>query len=120
MIYRSSTTVQVYETYIVAYVDSEISRYYRSLIPKYIYTFPQKYPAHITIVRKDQEIMPANVGFIQNTLVYFEYDSTINFSDTYVWLNCYSKDIEDIRESLGLPRCRFNSFHITIGNMKNV
>jgi len=120
MLYESYGKVVVYPTYIVAYVNPEISRYYRNLMPKYMYVEQQKYPAHVTIIIKDEEELPSNSSIVDGKRIKLYYDSEVKYSDMYVWLNVYSEDIEKIRVSLGLSKCRYSCFHITIGNMKGI
>lgn len=114
----------------IAEIDQNISDYYRSLIPKYFYAKSQAYPAHITIVRTNKE-NPTNMeywGKYEGEKINFEYDPIIQRDNKYFWLNAYSEEIGDIREELGLPRFRDdtwyggekrNEYHITIGNVKN-
>jgi hypothetical protein len=129
MLYKSTAIIFTYPTWIVAHVDSEISRYYYSLIPKYIDRQPQMYPPHITIVRHGKEkANTSNFGRFANKKIRYYYDPTIYEGNIYFWLNAYSTDIEQIRVELGLTNRRFNStipqwpfnqtFHITLGNKK--
>lgn len=119
MIYNGKAKVKVYKTYIVAYVDNQLTEYYRSLIPKALYVNGQRYQAHITIIRADVEPVPDKASIYDGKYINYQYDSTIFTCGTYYWLNAHSKDIEDIREDLGLPRIKYDTFHITIGNCKN-
>jgi hypothetical protein len=120
MLYKAKGRVQVYDSYIVAYINPDIVRFYKSLIPKWIYVNRQKYDAHITIVRKDAETIPnkENQPLVDGKTVWFYYDTQIKTCGTYYWMNVYSRDIEQIRISLGLSKCRFDCFHITLGNIK--
>lgn len=118
MLYRTKFTIRVYDSYTVAYICQDIVNYYYSLIPKYYYAQRQKYPAHITVVRKGIEL--ANLEKYDGYRGFLEYDPIINHGGAYFWLNSYSTDIGKIRESVGLPQYRgdFTSYHITIGNTK--
>ncbi len=53
-------------------------------------------------------------------IVEFFYSSEIRMSEIYFWLPCFSKDLEDIREELGLRRKPKVDFHLTLGNVKNL
>lgn len=129
MIY-SSTAIVKYENHkVYALVDQQISDYYRSLIPKYIYVQPQRYKAHITIVRSGKERVPNMIfwGKYEGVIINFEYNSEIKSDLRYFWLDVFSNDIGNIREELGLERFRNDlafggikrtSYHITIGNKK--
>lgn len=107
-------------------VDQGISDYYRSMIPKYYKVNRQLYNAHISIVRKE---IPVNLQYwnkYQGKELKFEYEPFVYFDETYFWLNCYLKEIQDIRIELGLgpshsivksPDGKHDG-HMTIGNMK--
>lgn len=110
-------------------VPQDLSNYYRSFIPKYKKVAIQKYPAHITVVRihNEKPTLLDNWGFHKNKTVKFYYSNEIQESDNYYWLNCFSKDLENIRKELGLRNDFFKDpapldfkkfFHITIGNKK--
>jgi hypothetical protein len=108
----------------VIWVDDEIAKYYRKLIPKYYSAQPQMYKAHITVVRTDKET-PPNMeawGKYQGEEIPFSYENEIQFDGTYFYLNAYSERIKEIRLELGLPEYRFDDnkkYHITIANVKN-
>ena len=111
---------------LILQVDSEIGRYYKSLIPKYISCNKQKFQTHISVVRK---VIPPNMQFwnkYQGKSVEFEYDNEIHFCETYFWINAFSTELEFIRSELGLPLGSkikaphgfMHTFHITLGNRK--
>jgi 2'-5' RNA ligase len=109
---------------VVADVSPELTRLYRSFIPKHIkINIPRYYP-HITVVRGKHET-PANLkawGKHDWKKIKFEYSPDIQFGRTYIWLKVRSKEIEEIRNELGLSGCfdRFKGYHITIANMKKL
>ena len=115
---------------LVADIDQEISNYYFSLIPKYYCAKPQAYKAHITIVRLNKETPTKikNWNKYEGKIISFFYDSLIQNDEKYFWINAYSDEIGKIREELGLPKFRDdswlqggikrNEYHITIGNIK--
>lgn len=114
----------------VAEIDQGISDFYRSLIPKHFYANPQKYKAHITVVRTNLEV-PKNMQFWEKhkgRKVKFSYDPNILFDGLIFWLDAYSQEIGEIRKELGLPEYRDDrdfggvlrkAYHISIGNVKN-
>jgi hypothetical protein len=113
---------------VVAWVDQGIADFYRSLIPKYYFVQPQKYPAHITVVRLRLESAKNMEAWnkYEGEEVSIQYGNEIGFDGIYYYLNVMSDRIGDIREELGLPRFRFGDlgadrccYHITIGNCKN-
>jgi len=111
---------------LVVEVDQGLSDYYRSLIPKWHVVRPQKYAAHITVVRKE---MPTNLEFwekYEGDEVEFCYNPEVQVGKVYYWLNVFSCRLQEIREELGLPRHSELTrppdgrycFHMTIGNCK--
>tara|TARA_R110000803_G_scaffold79890_1_gene145609 strand:+ start:479 stop:814 length:336 start_codon:yes stop_codon:yes gene_type:complete len=111
--------VACFSTWCVAYVDPEIGKYYYSLIPKARYAQRQMWPSHVTVVRKDLESAEAlDWNQYDGAIVEVQYENKIRFTNNYYWLDAWSKDIEKIRVSLGLPPYRFDTYHITVGNTK--
>ena len=112
---------------LVLVVDPDLSRYYRSFVPNHFNVSPQKYPAHISVVRK---AIPPNLTVWnkhQNEECQFEYDGIIYNDETYWWIGAQSVELEKIRAELGLPIYSDitkspdgrHNFHITIGNTKD-
>lgn len=107
-------------------VDKEISTYYRSLIPRHIKLNYQKFPPHISVIRKEKVLDQSLLKSFHGLEVSFEYDNFIHNDDTYYWLNAHSNDLISLRNKLSLPDyselCKppdgINCFHITIGNTK--
>ena len=103
-------------------VDQNIVDYYRSLIPKAKHVNPQKYPAHITVVRKYEydDVNMDEWEFMAGSTVSFVYCATIFFSNPYYNLDAHSNTIGLIRRRLGLPtfRAGYNCYHISLGNVK--
>lgn len=102
-------------------IDSELIRYYLKAIPAYYYARSQMYPGHITVVRlRIEQPLMDNWGLDEGSKFNFVYDNEIKFDGRYFYLDSWSDMIGDLREKLGLSRYRvgFNSYHITIGNVK--
>lgn len=119
MLIKTKAKIACFSTWCVAYVDPEIGKYYYSLIPKARYASRQKYPPHITVVRKDLESANGlDWDQYNGKLITVYYENVLRSSDIYYWLDAWSKDIEEIRVSLGLPPHRFDRYHITVGNTK--
>lgn len=117
--YKITGKIEVRPRSIVANVDNEIGRYYRSLVPRYYYIQPPKYHLHATVVRSG-EVELITKTFSGTIDIY--YSPVIYYKEPYFWLNCWSEEIAKIREELGLRKFRFpdqTSYHITIGNIKN-
>lgn len=108
-------------------VDRDLSNYYRALIPKYIDVQPQKYPPHISVVRKETPIHLDKWNCYNGEEVEFFYDGIIRFGQVYCWLNVFCVRLEEIRLELGLPVSSIYTkppegfikcFHMTLGNFK--
>lgn len=114
---------------LIVEVDPEISRYYRSLIPKSHRVQSQMYKPHISVVRKE---IPNNVDKLwfkyENKKVEFQYSNYIFNGEIYYWLNVYSDFLIEIRKELNLNiinnfKMYENEkyrFHITLGNIKHL
>lgn len=108
---------------VVVAVERGIVEFYRALIPKSITVKPQKYGAHVSVVRVWEKPTKMEVWEKHNGLkVQFEYEPVVHNDDKYYWLNVRCSKIEEIREELGLTRyvSWHNGYHITIGNVKDV
>jgi len=114
---------------IVDNFPAEVSAYYRSLIPKYLGAIAPRYKPHISVVRKDNILAEKMYiwGKYEAQEVSFVYGDQIKTDGLYFWLTVYSKQLEELREELGLPLWNekekpqgfHQSFHVTIANMKN-
>ena len=115
-------TIKVSIGKIIATIDSGIGDYYYSLIPLSFVARRPLYGNKITVVRSPPiETFDYEKGMeFDNKTVEIEYDGCLQYQQPYFYLDCWSKDIEEIRKSLGLTRFRngFSSYHITIGNVK--
>lgn len=114
---------------LVVEIDSEISGYYRSLIPKWIHSNRQLYPPHISVVRKEVPKIMAAWNKYDGQEIEFWYENIIHFGSVYLWLNAFSSRLEEIRVELGLPISNIYTlppegytkcFHITLGNFKGI
>jgi hypothetical protein len=101
-------------------MDKGISLFYRSLIPKSKSVKPQMFPPHISVVRRETPLNLEAWGAHEGRKVIVHYDPYVHEDATYYWVECFSEELEDIREELGLPRHRgnFSNFHMTLGNKK--
>lgn len=106
-------------------IEDDLARYYRSLLPKYWTVNQQKYPPHITVVRREK---------IPNKQFWRKYEgkeiefghSSVKKGTVYYWLEAYSDFLCELRVELGLPPHndltkppdKKSCFHMTIGNMK--
>jgi len=116
--------ITVYRDYVVAYVNNDIARYYRQLLPKYLYVKPPAFPAHVTVIRQKIETISAEaLDFLRGCdkmEVQIHSDTEIKRIGSYFYLDAWSRDISDLRVSCNLQKYRigFDRYHITIGNTK--
>lgn len=105
------------EESLVLEVDSEIGRYYRSLLPKSWRFNKGRWSDHITVIRKGE-----GKEYLGGEEVEFLYSGEIKYDNEYVWLSCYCERLSQIRISVGLDLCfdKIKGFHITIANFKNL
>lgn len=107
--------------------DQAIMDYYRDLLPFWKKAKPQRYPAHVSIVRREVPVNLDAWGLHEGEEVEFDYTGRVFFGTVYCWLNVFCKRLEEVRLELGLPvsteytrppdgftKC----FHLTIGNYK--
>jgi len=99
---------------------SQIVDYYRSLVPKEIELNKTRFAPHVTVVRKEVIIKRDEWRKYDGCECSFEYSPIIGNNETYWWLPVTSKQLEVLREGLGLIGCPpwHNGFHLTIGNTK--
>ena len=121
--YVTQGKIAYYSDYCVAYIDREVARYYRSLIPAYHYVSPQKYSTHVTVVRKLKEVVDTDHDSwrkYEGISIPIYYEQVIRYGVEYYWLDAFSPALCAIRRELGLSPYRegYDKFHITIGNSK--
>lgn len=114
-------TVECFSRWMVAWLDPEIIKYYRALLPKAWYVQSPQYSTHISIVR-DFEKPNSLWGKHQGKKVIVKYDLPVYFDGPYYWLDAYCPEIENIRIELGLQPFLgdFKCQHITVGNTKQI
>lgn len=105
--------------WVVLECDAELLKYYASLYRTAtgISLIPPKFGSHVSVVRGDEENIKPGL-WPRHTLgpiVSYEYDNEIRELDKYVWLDVRSKDLESLREGLGLSGKPPFSFHLTLG-----
>lgn len=120
--YETQGIIEVSPQKIVVKIDKGITDYYYSLIPLSFVARKPLYSAKITVVRSFPiEKFAYELGRqFDGRTISVEYDGCLQYSQPYFYLNCWSKEIGEIRKELGLPEFRngFKNYHITIGNVK--
>jgi hypothetical protein len=133
MLYHSIGTISYqYDAFpkVVCLIDREIARYYQHFIPKYVPHNSQAYPPHITIMRTGKE--KPNFRFWkvhEGKKVGFNYSPLIYQDGVYFYMDCFSVELENIRQELGLelhqkfhqpPPGFRHTFHFTLANTKGM
>ena len=126
---ESKGTLHYEDRKLVCMVDPQLARFYKSLIPKYYNVAGQRYPPHISVVRKEVPPLMHLWGAREGQRVSFLYDPDIQNDAVYWWLNVFSSQLEAIRTELGLPLSSpytrppsgfLKCFHTTLGNQKSL
>jgi len=114
---------------LVLRIDPDIVKLYYSLLPKAWYVQRSYHPAHITVCRTGVERPAVGVENFSGLRCEFFYSNIIDWDERYFWLNCWSRELEEVRSILGLtiasrltmpPAGHMKTFHCTIGNVKRV
>lgn len=126
-LFRSFGKLHYGDDKLIVATDPELYRYYFSLTPKYERLNPQRYAAHISVVRNEVPPKMEFWGKYKDEEIEFLYDPFVFNGTVYYWINTFSSRLEEIRVELGLPVSSeftrppggfFKCFHMTIGNTK--
>lgn len=110
------------ENWIVLQIDRDLARYYQYWLSKHgVQLAPSSWKPHISVVRGEKmdrrvfsDWMKANGNQIT-----FEYHDEPKRNDRgFIWLDCWSKELNDLRQTLGLYLKRNDRFHFTVAKMK--
>ena len=76
---------------------------------------------HITIIRREKPLQNKDKWQERDNLsIFFEYDTAFNVGDNHVWLNVFSKEMNDLRLFFGLPEKPEYPLHLTIGYIEEI
>jgi hypothetical protein len=118
--------IQYRDDSVVAWIDSEIGSYYRSLLPRAWCVKPPKEKTHVSIIRSFERPDKSRWGDYDGLPIQITYYPIVQTDGVYFWLDCYSDEIGFIRRSLLLSTFRntdyrypiYDRYHITVGNTK--
>lgn len=110
----------------IAWIDGDLDKYYRALLPKAIYIKSPMNKPHVSVVRKFEEPNHERWGEHEGETVVVDVIPGVNTDGVYYWLDCFSDEVGYLRRRLGLSTFRddddsysiYNCYHITIGNVK--
>lgn len=114
---------------LVLSADQALSDLYRALCPKYLRLNPQRYPAHVSVVRKEIPPQMEYWNKYEGEEIEFFYQPYVHGGTIYYWLNIFCTRLEEIRAELGLevsssftrpPDGFVKCFHLTLGNIKQI
>ncbi len=98
-------------------VCPELARYYSYFLRRKL--APPARGPHITFTAGEKESVSFDFSRLdryKGVKIQFKYNNLIWTNGQAFWLDCWSNDLDEIREELGLlPR----RLHLTIGNIKN-
>ena len=109
--------------------DQAIMDYYRDLLPFWKKPNPQRYGAHVSVVRREVPVNLEAWGRHEGERIEFDYTGEVFFGRVYCWLNVFCVRLEEVRVELGLPvRSEYTippdgftkCFHMTLGNYKEL
>ena len=119
-------TIRYYNNWVLAWLPEELGAYYRSLLPKAWGVNPPMNKPHVSIVRHFESPDRARWGEYDGQSLTVQVMDGVETDGTYFWLDCFSDEVGYIRRSLGLRTFRddyryniYNTYHITVGNVKN-
>ena len=126
--YHLTGIIQYYNNWCLAWLPEELDKYYRALLPKAWGVKPSMNKPHVSIIRKFECPDRTKWGLCDGKTIVVNIMPGIETDGTYYWLNCFSDEIGYIRRNLGLSTFRdvnpeyviYSTYHITIGNVKNV
>jgi hypothetical protein len=103
--------------WVIVECDENIIKYYKYWVEKYYKVELNKplFNAHISVVRGEEPLNKELWRYNHECEVDFYYSVDIENENGYWWLRVFSKDLEDLREKLGLNKDVKFGFHLTIG-----
>jgi hypothetical protein len=107
--------------WIILQVSPGLAGYYQYwLAKKGILLTPSSWKPHLSVVRgekMDKQIFEKWKK--ADDRVHFDYDDELRYNDKgFVWINCWSKELNDLRKSLGLYLKKNDKFHLTVTKMR--
>ena len=110
------------ENWIVLRCCNDLAGYYQYwLAKKGIVIVPSSWKPHISVVKGEKMSKQIFTDWMKTNgeWVNFNYDDDLRMNDRgFVWVNCWSKELNDLRRSLGLYVKRDDRFHLTVAKMK--
>lgn len=83
--------------------DQAIMDYYRGLLPPWKKANPQRYTAHVSVVRHELPVNLAEWGRHEGEEVPFKYTGQVFFGRVYCWLNVFVRGSKRSDWNSGCP-----------------
>ena len=113
---------RIFENWIVTRCCDDLVGYYRYwLTKKGVIITPPSWKPHISVVKGEKMSKQIFTDWTKSNgaWINFDYDDELRMNDRgFIWINCWSKELNDLRRALGLYLKRDNRFHLTITKMK--
>lgn len=108
--------------WLILTVDPEIVRYYCWLAKSWGIEIERgsRHGPHISIVagEKPKSKLKKKWFKLKGRSVKFEYSNQLKHDYYHCWLEVKSRELEKIRQSMGLKPRPFHPFHLTVGRLK--
>jgi hypothetical protein len=105
------------ENWIVLRVCDDLVNYYQYWLNKRgVAISRSSWKPHLSVVRGEKmqkEIFTEWISKNGNKIS-FEYEDELLCNKEFIWLNCWSSELNKLREKLGLYRKKNDRFHLTI------
>ena len=122
--YKIEGKIKYHRTWVLAEIDEDLGPYYRALLPRAWHVNPPMAKPHISIVRKFEEPDRTLWKKYDGLSLIIDCFPGVETDGIYYWIDCLSDEVGHVRRSLGLKTFRqdewsdYNTYHITIGNVK--
>lgn len=107
--------------WLMATCDFEVARYYCWLAKKWGIEIDvgARHGPHISVVKGEKPFNKDLWFKLKGRKCHFEYSNQPKTNGYHVWLDVKSRELSNVRTSLGLSEKPFHSFHLTIGRLRH-
>lgn len=110
------------DNWIVLQVCPDLANYYQYWLKKKgVMIVPSSWKPHLSVVRGEKMSRAVFDDWIKTNgnRIKFDYEDELKRNDKgFVWVDCWSKELNDLRKALGLYLKKNDRFHLTITKMK--
>ena len=116
------TPSKLSDNWIVLRCCNDLVSYYQYwLTKKGLPIVPSSWKPHISVVKGEKMSKEIYTDWTKSKgpWVNFDYDDDLRMNDRgFIWVNCWSKGLNDLRRSLGLYLKKDDRFHLTVAKLK--